>query len=180
MTIFLWNFMSFCVPLYEILRNNFGYFLSTFSSFNFIGSNILLARMATRKAKPDGQYHLQPDEVDDFIRGQLVTNLPGKYKSLLSICLWEITDISKYFSCHPFSYCGAVCFHRQRTLIMSFPQAIWIFHPQDPSAGMTCMSFLSLFNKLLRVMKKKTKHYIEHPINWFITYFILGIFLYSW
>lgn len=38
--------------------------------------------MATRKAKPDGQYHLQPDEVDDFIRGQLVTNLPGEYKSL--------------------------------------------------------------------------------------------------
>ncbi|EHH22365.1 hypothetical protein EGK_05609 [Macaca mulatta] len=41
------------------------------------GSNILLARMATRKAKPDGQYHLKPEEVDDFIRGQLVTNLPG-------------------------------------------------------------------------------------------------------
>uniref|UniRef100_A0A8C9LQI6 DNA repair protein REV1 n=1 Tax=Piliocolobus tephrosceles TaxID=591936 RepID=A0A8C9LQI6_9PRIM len=42
-----------------------------------MGSNILLARMATRKAKPDGQYHLKPEEVDDFIRGQLVTNLPG-------------------------------------------------------------------------------------------------------
>ncbi|XP_004633251.1 DNA repair protein REV1 isoform X2 [Octodon degus] len=42
-----------------------------------IGSNILLARMATRKAKPDGQYHLKPEEVDDFIRGQLVVNLPG-------------------------------------------------------------------------------------------------------
>lgn len=33
--------------------------------------------MATRKAKPDGQYHLKPEEVDDFIRGQLVTSLPG-------------------------------------------------------------------------------------------------------
>ena len=33
--------------------------------------------MASRKAKPDGQYHLKPEEVDDFIRGQLVTNLPG-------------------------------------------------------------------------------------------------------
>ncbi|OCT95301.1 DNA repair protein REV1 [Xenopus laevis] len=42
-----------------------------------IGSNILLARMATRHAKPDGQYHLKPEEVDDFIRGQLVNNLPG-------------------------------------------------------------------------------------------------------
>ena len=40
--------------------------------------------MATRKAKPDGQYHLKPEEVDDFIRGQLVTNLPGKYRSFLS------------------------------------------------------------------------------------------------
>lgn len=45
---------------------------------NFIGSNILLAKMATKKAKPDGQYHLKPEEVDDFIRGQLVANLPGK------------------------------------------------------------------------------------------------------
>ncbi|XP_006496217.2 DNA repair protein REV1 isoform X2 [Mus musculus] len=49
-----------------------------------IGSNILLARMATKKAKPDGQYHLQPDEVDDFIRGQLVTNLPGVGRSMES------------------------------------------------------------------------------------------------
>ncbi|KAM4700349.1 DNA repair protein REV1 isoform 1-T2 [Discoglossus pictus] len=42
-----------------------------------MGSNILLARMATRRAKPDGEYHLKPEEVDDFIRGQLVNNLPG-------------------------------------------------------------------------------------------------------
>ncbi|XP_014385253.1 PREDICTED: DNA repair protein REV1 [Myotis brandtii] len=47
-----------------------------------IGSNILLARMATRKAKPDGQYHLKPEEVDDFIRGQLVTNLPEHLEML--------------------------------------------------------------------------------------------------
>ncbi|XP_005400807.1 PREDICTED: DNA repair protein REV1 isoform X2 [Chinchilla lanigera] len=49
-----------------------------------IGSNILLARMATRKAKPDGQYHLKPEEVDDFIRGQLVVNLPGIGRSMES------------------------------------------------------------------------------------------------
>ncbi|XP_070367741.1 DNA repair protein REV1 isoform X11 [Equus asinus] len=49
-----------------------------------IGSNILLARMATRKAKPDGQYHLKPEDVDDFIRGQLVTNLPGVGRSMES------------------------------------------------------------------------------------------------
>nr|XP_056717743.1 DNA repair protein REV1 isoform X2 [Euleptes europaea] len=42
-----------------------------------VGSNILLARMATRRAKPDGQYHLKPEEVDDFIQSQLVIHLPG-------------------------------------------------------------------------------------------------------
>ncbi|XP_072472916.1 DNA repair protein REV1 isoform X2 [Notamacropus eugenii] len=49
-----------------------------------MGSNILLARMATRKAKPDGQYHLKPEEVDDFIRGQLVSNLPGVGRTMES------------------------------------------------------------------------------------------------
>ncbi|XP_056411942.1 DNA repair protein REV1 [Hyla sarda] len=47
-----------------------------------MGSNILLARMATRKAKPDGQYHLKLEEVDDFISGQLVTTLPGVGRSM--------------------------------------------------------------------------------------------------
>ncbi|KAF1485292.1 DNA repair protein REV1, partial [Megadyptes antipodes antipodes] len=49
-----------------------------------MGSNILLAKMATRKAKPDGQYHLKPEEVDDFIRGQLVTSLPGVGRTMES------------------------------------------------------------------------------------------------
>lgn len=47
-----------------------------------MGSNILLARMATRKAKPDGQYHLKPEDVDDFITGQLVSTLPGVGRSM--------------------------------------------------------------------------------------------------
>ncbi|XP_041663270.1 DNA repair protein REV1 [Cheilinus undulatus] len=42
-----------------------------------MGSNILLARLATRKAKPDGQYLLKSEEVDDFIRDLPVTSLPG-------------------------------------------------------------------------------------------------------
>ncbi|XP_061548504.1 DNA repair protein REV1 isoform X1 [Phycodurus eques] len=42
-----------------------------------MGSNILLARLSTRKAKPDGQYFLKSEEVDDFIRDLLVTSLPG-------------------------------------------------------------------------------------------------------
>ncbi|XP_059820449.1 DNA repair protein REV1 isoform X3 [Hypanus sabinus] len=47
-----------------------------------MGSNILLARMATRKAKPDGQYYLKPEEVDDFIKDQLVSSLPGVGRAL--------------------------------------------------------------------------------------------------
>nr|XP_020465162.1 DNA repair protein REV1 [Monopterus albus] len=42
-----------------------------------MGSNILLARLATRKAKPDGQHFLKSEEVDDFIRDLPVTSLPG-------------------------------------------------------------------------------------------------------
>nr|XP_061799932.1 DNA repair protein REV1-like [Nerophis lumbriciformis] len=42
-----------------------------------MGSNILLARLSTRKAKPDGQYFLKSEEVDDFIRDLPVTSLPG-------------------------------------------------------------------------------------------------------
>ncbi|KAG7220961.1 hypothetical protein INR49_010210 [Caranx melampygus] len=42
-----------------------------------MGSNILLARLATRRAKPDGQYFLKSEDVDDFIRDLPVTSLPG-------------------------------------------------------------------------------------------------------
>ena len=47
-----------------------------------IGGNILLAKVALRKAKPAGQYQLKPEDVLDFI-GQLeVTKLPGVAWSL--------------------------------------------------------------------------------------------------
>ncbi|XP_030642140.1 DNA repair protein REV1 [Chanos chanos] len=49
-----------------------------------MGSNILLARLATRKAKPNGQYFLRSEEVDDFIRDQPVTRLPGVGRSMAS------------------------------------------------------------------------------------------------
>ncbi|XP_067299768.1 DNA repair protein REV1 [Pseudorasbora parva] len=49
-----------------------------------MGSNILLARMATRKAKPNGQYFLRPEEVDEFIRDQPVSSLPGVGRSMNS------------------------------------------------------------------------------------------------
>lgn len=42
-----------------------------------IGGNILLAKIALRKAKPAGQYQLRPEEVLDFIGELEVTKLPG-------------------------------------------------------------------------------------------------------
>ncbi|PVI01761.1 DNA repair protein [Periconia macrospinosa] len=42
-----------------------------------IGSNILLAKVALRKAKPAGQYQIKPEEVLDFIGNLQVQDLPG-------------------------------------------------------------------------------------------------------
>ncbi|KAE9381701.1 DNA repair protein [Stipitochalara longipes BDJ] len=42
-----------------------------------IGGNILLAKVALRKAKPAGQYQIKPDEVLDFIGDLSVQDLPG-------------------------------------------------------------------------------------------------------
>ncbi|GAB7341118.1 hypothetical protein MBLNU457_7426t1 [Dothideomycetes sp. NU457] len=42
-----------------------------------IGSNILLAKVALRKAKPAGQFQLKPEDVLDFIGGLEVQSLPG-------------------------------------------------------------------------------------------------------
>ena len=43
----------------------------------FPGSSILLAKMATRKAKPNGQYYLKSEEVLEFMSEQSVQNIPG-------------------------------------------------------------------------------------------------------
>lgn len=42
-----------------------------------IGANILLAKIANRKAKPAGQYQIKPDEVLEFIGALSVQDLPG-------------------------------------------------------------------------------------------------------
>jgi DNA repair protein REV1 len=42
-----------------------------------IGANILLAKLALRKAKPAGQYHLKADEIPDFMQNLNVRDLPG-------------------------------------------------------------------------------------------------------
>ncbi|KAK5240231.1 deoxycytidyl transferase, partial [Cryomyces antarcticus] len=42
-----------------------------------IGGNILLAKVALRKAKPAGQYQIKPEEILDFIGKLGVQDLPG-------------------------------------------------------------------------------------------------------
>ena len=42
-----------------------------------IGGNILLAKVALRKAKPAGQHQIKPEEVFDFVGELKVTDLPG-------------------------------------------------------------------------------------------------------
>lgn len=47
-----------------------------------IGGNILLAKVALRKAKPAGQYHVKPEEALEFLGGLLVQDLPGVAHSI--------------------------------------------------------------------------------------------------
>ena len=42
-----------------------------------LGPNLLTARLATRKAKPNGQLHISDSEINLFMRDQPVENLPG-------------------------------------------------------------------------------------------------------
>ncbi|KAL8826921.1 MAG: hypothetical protein Q9170_007219 [Blastenia crenularia] len=42
-----------------------------------IGGNVLLAKLALRKAKPAGQYQVKPEEVLDFVGAVTVQELPG-------------------------------------------------------------------------------------------------------
>lgn len=41
------------------------------------GENRLQARLATKKAKPAGQFHLEPDKVEDYMAGISLSDLPG-------------------------------------------------------------------------------------------------------
>ena len=41
------------------------------------GPNILIARLATKVAKPNGQHYVSPDKVEEFIRDVPVKNIPG-------------------------------------------------------------------------------------------------------
>lgn len=48
-----------------------------------IGSNRIQARMATKQAKPNGQYYLTPDEVVSYFRDIKTTDLPGVGRSTM-------------------------------------------------------------------------------------------------
>lgn len=67
-----------------------------FSSKNFflkfvLGGNVLLAKMATKKAKPNGQFYLKGDDVMDFMKDQSVQNIPGINLSCFSSFLAIVT-----------------------------------------------------------------------------------------
>lgn len=42
-----------------------------------IGANRLQARMATKRAKPDGQFFLAEDEVEEYFGAIVISDLPG-------------------------------------------------------------------------------------------------------
>lgn len=44
------------------------------------GSNKLLARLATKKAKPDGQFHLEDHHVEEYIDDIPISDLPGNHQ----------------------------------------------------------------------------------------------------
>lgn len=43
-----------------------------------MGPNMLIARMATRLAKPNGQHLAIPDDFADYMKDHKVSELPGK------------------------------------------------------------------------------------------------------
>ncbi|KAH6558045.1 hypothetical protein KP509_1Z081200 [Ceratopteris richardii] len=42
-----------------------------------IAGNLLMARIATKKAKPDGQFRIHPNQVEDFLSHMSIEDLPG-------------------------------------------------------------------------------------------------------
>ena len=51
------------------------------------GANMLQARMATRVAKPNGQFWLQPDDVTSFMLDKKVSDLPGQTEVISSVSI---------------------------------------------------------------------------------------------
>ncbi|KAK6617005.1 hypothetical protein RUM44_005362 [Polyplax serrata] len=64
------------LKLAEILRREIAEKTKCTSSVG-IGQNKLQARLATKHAKPNGQFHIPPDRVNDFMKKLSVYDLPG-------------------------------------------------------------------------------------------------------
>lgn len=47
-----------------------------------MGPNMLVARLATKKAKPNGAFYISRADVDDFLRGHKIEDLPGVGRSI--------------------------------------------------------------------------------------------------
>lgn len=45
----------------------------------FAGANMLLARLANRAAKPNGQYYVPNEHIEEFMAKQKVQDLPGNF-----------------------------------------------------------------------------------------------------
>jgi DNA repair protein REV1 len=66
-----------------------------------LGPSLLLSRLATRKAKPDGIFFLQKEEAKDYMKSVAVQDLPGtgtlksKYPINIIIYIWSLQTEKK-------------------------------------------------------------------------------------
>lgn len=63
------------------------------TSHSISGENILQARLACKKAKPDGLYHLQRDDLSSFMERLPVSDLPSVGRKI-SKKLSEVSDVT--------------------------------------------------------------------------------------
>jgi len=64
-----------------------------------MGPNRLMARLATRRAKPDGLYHVPQRSVAEFVRGQRVSDLPGVGRSIAHRLQVSVEEFSVLVTC---------------------------------------------------------------------------------
>lgn len=76
--------------LSNIFKERTCFFQGLFFLF-VLGGNVLLAKMATKKAKPNGQFYLKGDDVMDFMKDQSAQNIPGINLSCFSSFLAIVT-----------------------------------------------------------------------------------------
>lgn len=121
------------------------------------GSNRLQARLATKKAKPDGQFYLEPSMVTNFMLDIVVEDLPGNEKcskkffiihilnpkyvtsALFVIGDWQMVTFScaysKFEFCDDLTMSAALkCFHKNEKSqlnIIPYLQGLY-FHQKTP------------------------------------------------